>query len=308
MKDVVMPDIDKPGGNLVGSYSALSLSNPGGGDTLSSANMPNEVFFASLGRGYNPFTGKLGIVCVVPVSQDEELAGSEPYVFMHTVSDEKSMAQASANSVSASGMFKFVSAGVGTSSTNSSMFNSVERYGRVYARIATKITDRHDVKWSPEAEQLLKDRKLTEFLQTCGTRYVRTVYAGHLLDETVYFKLNEDSHSMGSSTSLSIGVAKIFGGSASFCDAQTNLNTYSSVDLQSYGVGVLSLPTLPAQEGGAPAPAPAPPAPGAPSSGPGAKNFGRLLSVRHRPCNSTESATDPYRLLQHWLSDGCSGR
>ena len=145
---------------------------------------------------------------------------------------------------------------------------------RVYSQIATVGTERRNVRWSKAASNLLQT-DMKKFLQQCGTRYVRGVFAGHMLDESVHFQLTAKSHSTSDATSLSVGVANLFSASAAFSDADASYSQIATVTLTSYGKGALSVPPLPspapapqggAAPGGSPPPAHAADAPDKPKS------------------------------------------
>jgi hypothetical protein len=224
--------------------SPLSAVVPTPAETL--AEIPISDAFATVGRGFDPATGRiLDIVCVEGTEADHSLGeGTIVKADMRVVSDEKSHANASGSSVGFSAMIKAVSFGFGTSSSEASMFNSVDQYARIYSRIATVGTERRNVRWSADARRLLQTN-MAEFLKQCGTRYVRAVYAGHLLDTSVHFMLNKEVQTSADAAGLSIGVQNLFSVSGAVSDADASLNQLASARLIHHGRGTLSLPPAP---------------------------------------------------------------
>ena len=203
--------------------------------------------FASVGRGFDPITGRvLDIVCVEGTETDWTMPAGATKTKAHydTATSDRSHQSVSSSAVSVSALIKVVSLGFGTSSSSSSMFNSVDQTGRLYSRIAVQGVERRNVKWSDRADWLLRNN-LPEFLKQCGTRYVRAVYSGHLFDDTVTFRLRQDQEGAASANSLSLGVGKIFSASAAFADAQTKLDAIADTRVEHYGRGVLAVPPAP---------------------------------------------------------------
>lgn len=239
------PATSQPKG--AGTLSATVLKStvvPTPTDTL--AEVPTSDAFATVGRGFDPATGRiLDIVCVEGVEEDHTLGdGTLVRADMRLVADERSHGGASGSSVGFSAMVKAVSFGFGTSTSQANMFNSVDQYARIYSRVATVGTERRNVRWSRDARQLLRTN-LAEFLKQCGTRYVRAVYAGHLLDTSVHFMLNRTSKSTSDATGLSIGVANLFSVSGAVSDADASMNQTATARLIHNGRGALSIPPAP---------------------------------------------------------------
>ncbi len=214
--------------------------------------------FTAIGLGYDPMTGDVtDAPCVTGAIKDVPVP--EGRFRFDRVTDERSMAKVTGQSIGIQAMFKAVSLGGGTSSTDSTMFNSVEQYGRIYARLVKFSKRIGPVTWTDDAKKWLnqgvQSGDFSKFFANCSTTYIRTVHAGFTLDSTLHFKLTDTSRSNASAKSLSAGVGNFFGGSGSFCEAQTDINKLATVEMKAYSKGVDLLPSAP---GGSPVP-PAPP-------------------------------------------------
>lgn len=212
--------------------------------------------FADVGRGYNPITNKIGsVTCVEGTEPDHELGkGTIPRSDISVYDDVNSHQRSSGSSFGFSAIVKAAQIGFGSSEARGQYFNKVEKFARIWARVATVGKERRNVKWNPKAEKwLVNDTE--KFLDQCGTHYVRAVFSGHLLDMWVRFTLDEDHLAMADAKAVSIGVPKIFGASIGSSDAEAGVSQHSTASLKSHGLGAFALPpasgTLPASGGGA---------------------------------------------------------
>jgi hypothetical protein len=237
-----------PGGMVPYSLPGVETD---GSRSLSVVELPTSDFFALVGRGYDPLTDRiLDPVCVLGTEPDWKLEPrTRQFAEIGVTENLKSHGKSSGSGFSFGATIKSFTLGLSTSSVDSNYMNSVDKFARAYASVATSGLERRNVKWSPEAMAMLRSGNASwvrteraRFLASCGTHYVRAVFRGHLLDSTARFKLNQEASSNADASSLSIGVEKIFGAGASSSDAQTSVDSKSVATIRHNGRGALGLP------------------------------------------------------------------
>ena len=102
--------------------------------------------------------------CVVANGPQFKLdGGTIPFKNKSVVIDQQSYAKTSSSSFGIDVIFKAISVGVGTSHASGSAMNSVDSYGRLYNRIATKGGEYYLVHWAaatgdaPSPRELLRN-------------------------------------------------------------------------------------------------------------------------------------------------------
>lgn len=202
-----------------------------------------------LGQGYNALTGKyLPGQCVAGNGSNKvygatELEGTMSHIYINAVSDMQTNASASGTDAGFDFTYKLIRIGFSSGSSSQSFFNSVDSYGKLFYRVATRGEAFRGDTWSSLGKIEISN-PLKRFTQICGTHYVHAIYYGHQIDHTYRFTLNRTALDSKSQNDLSLGVGKIFGFNYSDTASAQKVDELStmSVDNQSRGL----LPTLPA--------------------------------------------------------------
>jgi hypothetical protein len=228
-----------------------TLSLPGAIDVPLSdsiADVSTDEAEATVGRGYNTFKNYItDYQCVEPRTGKYQNFAPKGNAIVRSdfVSDEKSRSSVSGGGFSIGASFKSIGIGFSQSSSDGTSFNSIDEYYRVYRRMELNGKEIIDVKWTPQAEAYLKNNDIKGFVKTCGTKYVRIVRGGQILDSMIQTSISQTASGSADANAVGINFASIISLGVSDSTAETNLSKQANIIINHYGKGTLFTPPFP---------------------------------------------------------------